>query len=117
MPHSRTPRSFVCFLSLFAVVDIINPFSVLDFVLSLAPNGTLKSLVNKYGSLSLGCARYYVALIVDAVLWMHTQGVLHRDLKPENILLDSAMRPKITDFGSAYVSEALDLCKQAHPLV
>ncbi|OBZ67689.1 Serine/threonine-protein kinase PKH2 [Grifola frondosa] len=66
----------------------------LYFVLALAPNGDLGDLLRKY---------------VDAVLWMHSKGVLHRDLKPENVLLDSDMRVKLTDFGSAYIAEDLDL--------
>jgi 3-phosphoinositide dependent protein kinase-1 len=72
--------------------------------MTLAPNGDLGSIVAKFGSLSINCARYYFALIVDAVQWMHAQGVIHRDLKPENIMLDNLMRIKLIDFGSAYIS-------------
>jgi serine/threonine protein kinase len=82
-----------------------------DLVLSLAPNGDLRELVKKNGSLSLSCARYYTAQVVDTVQWMHGKGILHRDLKPENILLDHDMRIKLADFGSAYISKDLDLCE------
>ena len=67
--------------------------------------------MKKIGSLSLSCARYYTAQVVDTVQWIHSKGILHRDLKPENILLDSEMRIKIADFGSAYISKTLDLCE------
>ncbi|GBE84540.1 kinase-like protein [Sparassis crispa] len=77
----------------------------LYYVMSLAPNGDFKDLVKKCGSLSLDCARYYTAQILDAVQWMHAQGVIHRDLKPENILLDEYLRIKLADFGSAYVMD------------
>ena len=80
-------------------------------MLSLAPNGDLRELVKKIGSLSLPCARYYTAQLVDTVQWIHNKGILHRDLKPENILLDNEMRIKLTDFGSAYISKTLDLCE------
>ena len=81
-----------------------------DFVLDLAPHGDLADLVKKYGSLSLRCARWYTAQIVDAILWVHSQGIVHRDMKPENVLLDNELRVKLTDFGSAYVPADGDLC-------
>jgi len=75
----------------------------LYFVLELASNGELKTLLSKWGSLSLHCTRFYTAQIIDAVQWMHSKGVIHRDMKPENVLLDPDMRVKITDFGTAKV--------------
>ncbi|OSD01396.1 kinase-like protein [Trametes coccinea BRFM310] len=89
----------------------------LYFVLDLAPNGDLAELVKKYGSLSLSCARWYIAQIVDAVLWMHSKGVLHRDLKPENVLLDQELRVKLSDFGSAYLAPDGDLSPRASSFV
>ncbi|KAI0631002.1 kinase-like protein [Trametes polyzona] len=89
----------------------------LYFVLDLAENGDLADLVKKYGSLSLPCARWYTAQIVDAVLWMHSKGVLHRDLKPENVLLDSELRVKLTDLGSAYIAPNNDLSPRASSFV
>ena len=76
-----------------------------DYVLDLAANGDLKTLVQKLGSISLNCARYYIAQLVDAVLYLHESGVAHRDIKPENILLDSEMRIMLADFGCAYIGK------------
>ncbi|KAF8586893.1 kinase-like protein [Ramaria rubella] len=89
----------------------------LYLVLSLAPNGDLRELVKKFGSFSLSCARYYAAQVVDTVQYIHGKGVLHRDLKPENILLDGEMRIKLTDFGSAYISQELDLSPRSSTFV
>lgn len=78
----------------------------LYFVLDLARNGEMQSHISRMGSLSLDCARYYTAQIVDAVEYMHLKGVIHRDLKPENLLLDDDFRIKITDFGTGKILES-----------
>jgi serine/threonine protein kinase len=39
--------------------------------------------------------------LVDAVEYMHANGVYHRDIKPENILLDKNGALKLGDFGLA----------------
>ncbi|KAJ7209563.1 kinase-like domain-containing protein [Mycena pura] len=77
----------------------------LYFVIDLASNGEMQSLISRMGSLSTRCVKYYAAQIADALEYMHSKGVIHRDLKPENILLDSAFRIKITDFGTGKVLE------------
>lgn len=76
--------------------------------MDVAPGGDLQLLVKEYGSFSPRVARYYAAQIVDAVLWMHSQGILHRDLKPENALLDRDLRIKLADFGCAYIAQNAD---------
>jgi len=86
-----------------------------DYVLDLATNGDLKALVQKLGSISLNCSRYYAAQLVDAVLYLHESGVAHRDIKPENILLDSEMRIMLADFGCAYIGE--DMQSSLLPMV
>ncbi|KAL1756385.1 kinase-like domain-containing protein [Schizophyllum commune] len=78
------------------------------YVLTLARNGDIQSLLFRLGSISLPCARYYAAQLVDAVSFMHSVNVIHRDLKPENLLLDDDLRIKLTDFGTAKVLDSYD---------
>ncbi|KAK0455401.1 kinase-like domain-containing protein [Desarmillaria tabescens] len=78
----------------------------LYFVIDLATNGELQTLISRMGSLSTRCSRYYAAQIIDAIHFMHDKGVIHRDLKPENILIDEAFRIKITDFGTAKIQDS-----------
>ncbi|KAJ1656833.1 serine/threonine protein kinase [Dispira simplex] len=73
----------------------------LYFVLDLARNGELLTLIRRLQRLPEEGARFYLAEIVTAVEYLHHKGVIHRDLKPENILLDENMHIKLTDFGTA----------------
>ncbi|KAI8060445.1 kinase-like domain-containing protein [Gongronella butleri] len=73
----------------------------LYYVLDLAPNGELYSLIRKMAPFDAETARFYAAELLLALEHIHSNGVVHRDIKPENILLDEQMHIKITDFGSA----------------
>ena len=39
--------------------------------------------------------------LLDAVAYIHDQGVLHRDISPDNILIDDENQPVLIDFGAA----------------
>ncbi|CAE6475803.1 unnamed protein product [Rhizoctonia solani] len=43
--------------------------------------------------------------VADGVEYLHKNGIVHGDLRPENILIAKDHTPKITDFGSAFLSE------------
>jgi 3-phosphoinositide dependent protein kinase-1 len=75
----------------------------LYYVLDLAANGELLETLKHTKTFNVECTRFYGAQILDAIDYMHRQGVIHRDLKPENVLLDKEMHVKITDFGTAKI--------------
>jgi serine/threonine-protein kinase len=47
-----------------------------------------------------------VSQILSAVQYAHDKNVIHRDLKPGNILLTSDRKVKISDFGTATMTQA-----------
>ncbi|KAL6451005.1 PKH2 Serine/threonine-protein kinase PKH2 [Candida maltosa Xu316] len=88
----------------------------LYFVLDYASNGELLSLIKKHNTLNEDATRHFGAQILDAIKYMHDNGVIHRDLKPENILLDDKMRIQITDFGTARLLEKKNDESEDYPL-
>lgn len=88
----------------------------LYFVLDYASNGELLSLIKKYNTLNEDCVRYFSAQILDAIKYMHDNGVIHRDIKPENVLLDDKLRVQITDFGTARLLEKKNDDSEDYPL-
>ncbi|KAJ7547985.1 hypothetical protein O6H91_08G112400 [Diphasiastrum complanatum] len=69
--------------------------------------GELFYQMMKKGRLSIDEASFYIAEIVEALEYIHGEGVIHRDLKPENILLTSDGHLKLADFGSAKIMKPL----------
>jgi len=75
---------------------------ILYLVLELLTGGELFDCIIAKGHYSEADARSLSVTLLDAIKYLHEQGVAHRDLKPENILLkdsSSAAAVKITDFG------------------
>lgn len=75
----------------------------LYFVLDYAENGELLTLIKRFNTMDEDSTRYYTMQLVDAIDYMHQNGIIHRDIKPENILIDSNFKIQITDFGTAKI--------------
>ncbi|KAA0198765.1 Serine/threonine-protein kinase psk1 [Fasciolopsis buskii] len=46
---------------------------------------------------------FYVAEITEALVWLHSVGIVHQDLKPDNVLIHADGHITLTDFGLASV--------------
>ncbi|KZT72199.1 Pkinase-domain-containing protein [Daedalea quercina L-15889] len=56
---------------------------------------------SKYKRLSENQARHIFAQVVEAVHYLDSKGITHCDIKDENLLVDSDLKVKLIDFGSA----------------
>jgi protein kinase-like protein len=70
------------------------------FSMDFVEGPSLAELVQEK-ALSPAEAARYVRILAETVQYAHSRGILHRDLKPSNVLVDTAGRPRVTDFGLA----------------
>lgn len=64
-------------------------------------DGRLLREILSNGRISPERAMRIVIKVLDALEYIHEQGVVHRDLKPENIMVDANDNVKLIDFGIA----------------
>jgi serine/threonine protein kinase len=62
---------------------------------------SLRAMMREPGGMPTGKVLDIARQICEALVYMHSQGVVHRDLKPENILVTADGKIKIMDFGIA----------------
>ena len=77
-------------------------------VMELLPGPTLKELAGS-GPLDFGTVAGLALPVLDALTFLHKNGVLHRDVKTGNIMLDGMGRPKLMDFGLTRFSDETSL--------
>lgn len=64
-------------------------------------NGSLSTVLKKFGSFSEPLVAIYVTQILRGLEYLHEQGALHRDIKGANILTTKDGLVKLADFGVA----------------
>ena len=71
----------------------------LYFIIDFLNGGELFTYLRKDQRFEEQRAKLYAAEMIDALGFLHKEGIIYRDLKPENVLLDKDGHIRLTDFG------------------
>ena len=94
------------------IVQFIQWFQTETFLcllLEYCPEGTLLELLERDYSLPELVIKVFAYDIIDALLFVHSNGVILNDLTPRNILLDECGVLKLNNFASAVKVSDLDM--------
>jgi serine/threonine-protein kinase len=78
------------------------PYMALEYV----PGGTLEDRLSAGRPLPDDETAAIATQLAAGLAHAHQHGLVHRDLKPANVLFDDEGRPKIADFGIAWIGGA-----------
>eukprot|EP00045_Choanoeca_perplexa_P008196 m.75240 g.75240 ORF g.75240 m.75240 type:complete len:229 (+) comp14397_c1_seq15:176-862(+) len=73
-------------------------------VLELVDRGSLKSYIHKNPNIPYGIKHQIAWDVAEGIGFIHSLDSLHRDVKSGNVLITSALRAKVSDFGSVSAS-------------
>jgi serine/threonine protein kinase len=79
----------------------INDPKYLGFLFDFIPGGTLRTLLDRFFTLTLEQAKFYIANLLLILDYLHKNKFLYRDLNPENILIKENGYVTLLDFSYA----------------
>lgn len=71
------------------------------FAMEYIPGSTLRTIVNKTGTLSIEDTLSYSIQVASALEHINENGIVHRDIKPSNIIVTEKGIAKVIDLGLA----------------
>jgi serine/threonine protein kinase len=75
--------------------------STLSIFLEYAPGGSIRQIINRFGSLDEQVIRRYTRQLLLGLEYLHRNGFAHRDIKGGNVLVGNDGVIKLADFGQA----------------
>jgi serine/threonine protein kinase len=93
------------------VLDLVIEDGRAAIVMEFVGNGDVRDLLKSSGPLSPALTVSVVKGVLEALSYIHENGVVHRDIKPENILLGEANTVKVADFGIARLTDGQKITK------
>lgn len=83
------------------VTDMLDNGETVAFVMEYIDGESLKEYLERKGKLGDNEIHYILLQMLDALEYVHSQGLVHRDIKPSNFMLSPQGKVKLMDFGIA----------------
>ena len=104
----------MCHLSHPLIINLHYSFQDYDnlyFVLDLLTGGDLRYQLGRHPRRFYNetQTKFFIACIVESLIYIHSKNIIHRDIKPENLVFDEKGYLHVTDFGIAKFSDNRNL--------
>ena len=90
------------------VYDAAEQDDLAYMVMELVEGSSLQDHLQQHPELPLDDVVSITTELLEALGYAHARGVVHRDVKPSNVMLTETGTVKLTDFGVAYVDDAVN---------
>jgi serine/threonine protein kinase len=83
------------------VYGLIEEGDFIGAVMEYIPGSSLDQYMKKHNVLNDNEIKHILCQMLEALKYVHSQGLIHRDVKPSNFILDDQANVKLLDFGIA----------------
>jgi serine/threonine-protein kinase len=83
------------------VTDLIDAGDIVAFVMEHVAGDSLEDYISKNAPLPNDVIKNLFHQMIDAIEYVHSQGLIHRDIKPSNFMVTQEGSIKLLDFGIA----------------
>jgi serine/threonine protein kinase len=88
-------------INIVRVTDLIDQENMVAYIMEYIQGWSLKDYLENNGSLKDEDIQRMISQMLDALSYVHGQGLVHRDIKPANIFITRGGIVKLMDFGIA----------------
>lgn len=72
----------------------------MHIILEFIENGSLYDIIKRFGNFPETLIQVYAKQVLEALVYLHENGIIHRDIKASNILITKSGECKLADFGT-----------------
>lgn len=83
------------------ILDFFEANNTAYIVMEYLEGITLKQYLGKYGVIQFRNLIEMMLSLLEALIEIHSQGLIHRDISPDNIMVQHNSKLKLMDFGAA----------------